>query len=85
MSKYRTDTRDIAPKIELPEKQTPGECPDNRVPIYDVEGRRRGHVGRKASAATVARFGVRNAKLGKKDGREAWLGGNVSGGYGSAK
>jgi len=76
---------DIAPKIETPEQQTPGELPASRLPIYDAKGNRRGHVGRKASAATVARFGVPNAKLGKRDGRDCWQGSNVIGGYGSAK
>lgn len=85
MAKYRTDGRDVAPKIKKPEDTKPGELPPSRIPIYDAKGRRRGHVGRKASEATVARFGVSDAKLGKKDGRDAWLGSNVIGGYGSAQ
>jgi len=55
-------------------KITPGELPPSRIPIFDAQGRRRGHVGHKASAATVARFGVHNAKLGTRNNRVAWIG-----------
>jgi hypothetical protein len=45
------------------------------IPIIDERGNQRGHVhGLKASQATVARFGVRNAKLKKIDGKLTWAG-----------
>jgi len=56
-------------------KQKPGEAPPNRVPIFDGRGNMRGHVGKTATSATVARFiGQHGAKLGKKNGRTAWIG-----------
>lgn len=74
MNKFRTDTRDIAPKVKTKPDTKPGSVPDNRIPIYDHKGRRRGHVGYRASAATVARFtGQHGSKLGKVDGRDAWI------------
>lgn len=85
MSKYRVSKYDAPEPIKKKSAEKPGKLPESRIPIYDAKGRRRGHVGRKASEATVARFGVTNAKLGKKDGRDAWLGSNVIGGYGSAQ
>lgn len=52
-----------------------GEAPLNRIPIYDWEGNMRGHVGKTATQATVARFlNKHGATLGKKNGRDAWLG-----------
>lgn len=86
MTKFRTG-RDVMPPERKTKEPTPGELPSSRIPIYDAKGRRRGHVGRSASEATVARFGVTDAKLGKKDGRDAWIGGSgkVTGGYGSAQ
>lgn len=54
---------------------TPGEIPEHRIPIHDHKGNVRGHVGRTATSATVARFlGHHGAKLGMKDGRQAWIG-----------
>lgn len=51
-----------------------GETPSHRIPIYDHKGNVRGHVGRTATSATIARFtGHHGAKLGKKDGRDAWI------------
>lgn len=56
-------------------KQKPGMPPVHRLAIYDHKGNMRGHVGRTATAATVARFlGRHGAQLGKKDGRDAWIG-----------
>jgi hypothetical protein len=55
-------------------KQNESAIPETRIPIFDNKGRLHGHVGKKATAVTVGRFNVRNAKLGKKDGRTAWIG-----------
>ncbi len=56
-------------------KQKPGHPPINRIGIYDHKGNMRGHVGRTATAATVARFlGRHGAELGQKEGRTAWIG-----------
>lgn len=56
-------------------KHAPGEVAPHRIPIFDHKGNVRGHVGRTATAATVARFlGQHGAQLGEKDGRQAWLG-----------
>ena len=53
----------------------PGEAPPNRVPIFDHLGNMRGHVGHTATPATIARFiNQHGAKLGKKNGRPAWIG-----------
>ena len=53
----------------------PGTMPDHHIPIYDHNGHMRGRVGPKATSVTVARFlGRHGAKLGKKDGRDAWIG-----------
>jgi hypothetical protein len=71
MSKYGTRIHD-APEPRKVKQPTPGELPPSRIPIYDAKGHRRGHVGHKASAATVARFGVPNAELRTKNGRPAW-------------
>ncbi len=73
MTKFRTDTHD-APKPSKAKMEKPGIVPANRLPIFDGHGRMRGRVGRKATAATVSRFGVHGAKLGTKNGRDAWLG-----------
>lgn len=74
MRKYRTTGHDVAPTPPKKHPTKPGELPENRIPVYDHQGRRRGHVGYLASAATVARFtGQHGAKLGKKDGRTAWI------------
>lgn len=60
------------PKAPQPK---PGDPPLNRLPIYDHEGNMRGHVGKTATQATVARFiGRHGATLGEKNGRKAWLG-----------
>lgn len=53
----------------------PGMPPLNRIPIFDHKGNMRGHVGKTATQATVARFlGRHGAKLGKQEGRAAWIG-----------
>ena len=57
------------------EGHKPGSPPEGRIPIFDHKGNMRGHVGRTATSATVARFiGQHGAKLGKKNGKPAWLG-----------
>ena len=49
--------------------------PPTYIPIIDERGNQRGHVhGLKASEATIARFGVRNAKLKKINGKLTWVG-----------
>ncbi len=65
---------DVTPKPRKTKPSKPGELPPNRIPVFDADGNRRGHVGFKASAATVARFGVPDAELTTKDGRAAWCG-----------
>lgn len=51
-----------------------GEVPKNRIGVYDANDHLRGHVGPKATSVTAARFTERHgAKLGKKNGRTAWL------------
>jgi hypothetical protein len=56
-------------------KQIIGALPPGAIPILDERGNRRGHVsGHKASAATIARFGVHHARLRKISGKPAWVG-----------
>ena len=56
-------------------ERKPGTVREGRIPIYDYNGHVRGHVGPNATNATVARFiGRHGAKLGKRDGRDAWIG-----------
>ena len=87
MKKYRTTGPDVMPpKRKKNVDKGVDALPDHRIPIYDHEGNMRGHVGHKATAATVSRFiGQHGAKLGKKDGRDAWIAPdrNVTGGHGS--
>jgi hypothetical protein len=72
MSKYRVSAYD-APK-RTAKTVKPGTLPDNKIPIFDHKGNRRGHVGRLASSATVSRFtGTPSNKLVKKDGGDAWV------------
>jgi hypothetical protein len=52
----------------------PGQLPEGKLGVYDHKQNLRGHVGPLATAATASRFGVHNAKLGKVDGRDAWVG-----------
>jgi hypothetical protein len=50
-----------------------GEVPPGKIPVFDPQGRLRGHVGPKATAASVARFhGYGGSQLTKKDGRDSW-------------
>lgn len=52
-----------------------GTVAPNKVPILDHKGRLVGAVGHKATAVTVSRFtGTLGAKLGRKGGRQVWLG-----------
>jgi hypothetical protein len=56
-------------------KQIIGALPPGAIPILDEHGVRRGHVsGHKASAVTVARFGVHHARLRKISGKPVWIG-----------
>lgn|ERR1700726_57077 len=56
-------------------ERKPGEVREGRIPIYDHKGNMRGHVGPHATGVTVARFVQQHgAKLGEKDGRQAWIG-----------
>lgn len=60
------------PGVPMPK---PGHPPLHRIPIFDHKGNMRGHVGHSATQATVARFlGRHGAKLGKMEGRTAWIG-----------
>lgn len=74
MTKYRTNTADAPEPVKLTPADPPGTLPKNRIPILNQNGRRVGHVGHRASEATVLRFGIRDAKLTKVDGRAAWIG-----------
>lgn len=70
MSRY-----DDAPKRKTKVKPTGEGLPPGGIAIVDERGNRRGYVHGKASAATVSRFGVRNAKLTKGgDGKPVWTG-----------
>jgi hypothetical protein len=69
MVKYRVSRHDA------PERPKAADVPPSYIPIIDERGNQRGHVhGLKASEATIARFGVRNAKLKKIDGKLTWAG-----------
>jgi len=66
-----------SPKVEVvkAKERKPGEAPLNRIPVFDHKGNMRGHVGSKATEVTASRFlGRPGAKLGIKDGRDAWIG-----------
>lgn len=55
-------------------KRKPGTVPLNRIPILDRNGNVRGHVGRTATQATVARFiNHHGAMLMKVKGRLSWV------------
>jgi hypothetical protein len=74
-TKYRTTGPDVLPVERKKPDDAPGTLHPHHIPIIDHKGRHRGHVGPKATAATVARFiGLHGAKLGKKDGQTAWIG-----------
>jgi hypothetical protein len=82
--KYRTDTRDSAPKPpKAKPEDKPGTIQPGRLAVFDAgplgdgKGRRhRGTVGPKATAATASRFNKQHgSKLGTgPDGKQAWLG-----------
>jgi hypothetical protein len=63
---------DVAPMPRKTKMPKPGLPPAGRLGIYDRNGNMRGHVGPRASAATVRRFGI-EAELSNKDGRPAWV------------
>ena len=68
MSKHDAPDRPKAKRII-------GALPAGAIPILDEHGNRRGFVhGNKSSAATISRFGIRNAKLRRRDGAPAWIG-----------
>jgi hypothetical protein len=58
----------------MSKQRKPGTVPPGKIGVYDGDGNLRGHVGKQATSVTAARFtGKHGAKLGKKDGRLAWL------------
>ncbi len=58
----------------MSKQRKPGTVPLGRIGVYDANGHLRGHVGSKATSVTAARFTEQHgAKLGKKNGRTAWL------------
>ena len=64
---------ELTRKEQKPDK--PGTLPKQHIPIFDHNGHMRGRVGPKATSVTVSRFlGRHGAKLGKKDGKDAWIG-----------
>jgi hypothetical protein len=66
---FRKNTHDA------PVRPKPKDVAPVYVPILDQHGNQRGHVhGLKSSAATVSRFGVRDAKLKKIKGAHVWQG-----------
>jgi hypothetical protein len=73
MTKFRTNTHDAPERLPTKPADKPGALPPHRIPVI-VDGQRAGHVGYKASAATVKRFGAQRAKLGTHEGRPAWIG-----------
>lgn len=74
VKKFRATGHDITPLPPKKPEAKPGTLPENRIAVYDSQGRRRGHVGKLAGPETVARFtGQHGAKLGKIDGRDAWI------------
>jgi hypothetical protein len=73
-SKFRTTGPDVLQPERKKAEDAPGTLHPHHIPIFDHKGRMRGHVGPKATAATVARFtGQHGSKLGKKDGKPAWI------------
>lgn len=74
VKKFRATGHDVAPSPPKAIAKTPGTLPDHQIAIYDHRGRMRGRVHAGATSATVARFtGQHGAKLGKVDGRDAWI------------
>jgi len=67
--KYRVGRHDA------PDRPKPADVAPSFIPIIDERGNQRGHVhGLKASQATIARFGVHNARLKKIGGQLTWAG-----------
>jgi hypothetical protein len=75
-NKFRTNTAD-APEPRKPKAPKPNP---RIIPIFDADGNRRGHCGLGMSSAGVSRFtGTLSNRLGKKDGRTAWIARSPSG------
>jgi hypothetical protein len=73
-NKFRTHGPDVM-QTPRPNKIAPGRIGDGKLGVYDHKGRLRGQVGKLATSVTAARFtGTTNNTLGKKDGRDAWIG-----------
>jgi hypothetical protein len=79
-NQFRTSGHDLMPLADVSATGTtagapaPGAVPDGRLGVYDSTGQRVGYMGSKAGAPTASRFlkGAR-AKLGKVDGKDAWV------------
>jgi hypothetical protein len=73
-SEFRTTGPDVLQPVRKKPDEAPGTLHPHHIPIFDHKGRMRGHVGPKATAATIARFtGQHGSKLGKHDGKVAWI------------
>lgn len=73
-SDFRTSGHDVLQPPRPKPEDAPGTLHPHHIPIYDHKGRHRGHVGPKATAATIVRFtGQHGSKLVKKDGKDAWV------------
>jgi hypothetical protein len=69
MGKFRVS------QYDAPVRPKPKDVAPSYVPILDQHGSQVGHVhGLKSSEATISRFGVRDAKLTKRNGVHAWRG-----------
>lgn len=63
------------PQCEHSPPEGSGAVAAHRIPILDHEGNVRGHVGHRATQATVARFlGRHGAELKDQEGRLHWIG-----------
>ncbi len=71
---FRQNTHDAPVRPSSKPIDPPGTLPPSRIPVLDLKGNRRGHVGFKAGPSVAERFGVHNAKLVKIDGKLAWAG-----------
>jgi hypothetical protein len=57
----------------MKKKRKIGEVPPGRIPVLDHAGNVRGHLGKRATAASAARFtGHHGAVLRKVKGRDSW-------------
>lgn len=62
-------------KTKQQKARRPGTVRQGQIPIYDSEGRQRGHVSPAATSVAVSRFiGAHGAKLTTVKGRRAWVG-----------